>query len=252
MNPEQISRLDLCFAPTDHVVVTGAAHGIGRAVALRAAQQGLAVSAWDLNAEGLEALGAEVQETGGRLVSHVGDCSDLATVEAGLAAGISAFGPVSHLMHTASPATGTSLSFDEAITACIGGVRQLTDLWLEGETPSHAAMVVTVSVAGTHFGTGNPWYAAAKAGLAGYVRHLAAFRADEVRSNALAPGLIATPRVAQFADTDLGEQIVARVPVGRMGTADEMAWATLFLLSPMASYVHGTVLVADGGWTIAQ
>lgn len=252
MNPDQIARIDLGFAATDHLVVTGAAHGIGRAVALRAAQQGLAVSAWDLNADGLDSLAREVDGTGGRLLPQVGDCSDLAAVETALAAGIEAFGPVSHVMHTASPATGTSLSFDEAITACIGGVRQLTDLWLAGETPSHAAMVVTVSVAGTHFGTGNPWYAAAKAGLAGYVRHLAAFRADEVRSNALAPGLIETPRVGDFATTELGRQIVARVPYGRMGTADEMAWATLFLLSPLATYVHGTVLVADGGWTIAQ
>lgn len=252
MNLVQTDRIDLGFAPTDHLVVTGAAHGIGRAVAVRAAEQGLAVSAWDLNADGLESLGAQVREAGGRLRPHVGDCSDLATVEAALSASTDAFGPVSHIMHTASPATGTSLSFDEAITACIGGVRQLTDLWLEGETPTHAAMVVTVSVAGTHFGTGNPWYAAAKAGLAGYVRHLAAFRADEVRTNALAPGLIKTPRVEQFEGTELGQQIVSRVPFGRMGTPDEMAWATLFLLSPLASYVHGTVLVADGGWTIAQ
>lgn len=252
MNLVPTDRVALGFAATDHLVVTGAAHGIGRAVALRAAQQGLAVSAWDLNADGLESLATEVRETGGRLLPHVGDCSDLGTVETALAASISELGPVSHMMHTASPATGTTLSFDEAIAACIGGVRQLTDLWLEGETPEHAAMVVTVSVAGPHFGTANPWYSAAKAGLAGYVRHLAAFRAGEVRTNALAPGLIKTPCVEQFESTELGRQIVSRVPYGRMGTPDEMAWATLFLLSPLASYVHGTVLVADGGWTIAQ
>ena len=57
---------------------------------------------------------------------------------------------------------------------------------------------------------------------------------------------------AGFAASDLGQKILSRVPVHRLGTPDEISWAILFLLSPLASYINGVLLVADGGWTITQ
>ena len=85
-----------------------------------------------------------------------------------------------------------------------------------------------------------------------YVRHLAAHRASEFRSNGIAPGMTDTPRLAGFAESETGQRILGRIPLGRMGTADDMAWAILFLLSPLASYVNGVLLTVDGGWTITQ
>ena len=95
------------------------------------------------------------------------------------------------------------------------------------------------------------WYAATKAAATGYTRHLAVHRADRIRANAVAPGMVATPRSAGFADSEPLVRALARNPLGRMAEADEIAWTILFLLSPLASYVNGVLLVVDGGWTVA-
>jgi 3-oxoacyl-[acyl-carrier protein] reductase len=113
-------------------------------------------------------------------------------------------------------------------------------------------MVVTTSVAGNIVGTDSDWYSASKAGLMGYVRHLAAHRAPEFRSNGVAPGMTDTPRLAGFAASDTGKSVLAKNPLGRMATADDIAYATLFLLSPLAAYINGVFLPVDGGWTVTQ
>jgi NAD(P)-dependent dehydrogenase (short-subunit alcohol dehydrogenase family) len=124
--------------------------------------------------------------------------------------------------------------------------------WLDRDRPADCALVNVASVAGNLLGTAPDWYPASKAAIMGWTRHLASYRIADVRANAVAPGMTDTPRLAGFADSELGRRIVARVPVGRMGTADELAWPILFLLSPLASYVNGVLLTVDGGWTIAQ
>lgn len=96
------------------------------------------------------------------------------------------------------------------------------------------------------------WYPATKAAIMGYTRHLAAYRADVVRANAVAPGMTDTPRMAGFSDSDLGQRILSRIPLHRMATPDEIAWGILFLLSPLASYINGILLTVDGGWTVTQ
>jgi NAD(P)-dependent dehydrogenase (short-subunit alcohol dehydrogenase family) len=61
-----------------------------------------------------------------------------------------------------------------------------------------------------------------------------------------------TPRIAGFADSDMGRRVLARIPFGRMARPDEVAWAILFLLSPLASYINGVLLPVDGGWMVTQ
>ncbi len=86
----------------------------------------------------------------------------------------------------------------------------------------------------------------------GYVRHLAAHRAQEVRSNGVAPGMTDTPRLAGFAASETGRRVLEKLPIPRMATPDHIAYATLFLLSPLASYINGVFLPVDGGWTVTQ
>lgn len=245
-------RVDLGFSPGDTLLVTGAASGIGRAVSLRAARMGLRVSAWDLKAEPLARLAEEIEAAGGDVMTVVGDVSDEAAVQAGFRALAQTFGPARYLANNAGPPSSVPLDFDEAVRISVGSVRRMTEAWVAAGLPTGAAMVATTSVAGNLVGTESDWYSASKAGLMGYVRHLAAHRAREFRSNGVAPGMTDTPRLAGLADSETGQRILARIPLARMGSADDMAMAILFLLSPLAAYVNGVFLPVDGGWTVSQ
>ena len=239
--------LTLGFAPGDSLLVTGGGSGIGRAVALGALAAGLRVSAWDLRPDGLGELADQGVHT---VVCDVADAD--ARAEA-LAATTAALGGVPrYLVNNAGPSSQIPLDFDEAVRISVGSVRGLTQDWLDAGTPAGAAMVVTASVAGNRVGTESDWYSASKAAVMGYVRHLAAHHADRIRANGIGPGMTDTPRLAGFAESEMGHRILARVPLGRMGRPDEMAGPILFLLSPLASYVNGVFLPVDGGWTVTQ
>lgn len=125
-------------------------------------------------------------------------------------------------------------------------------MWLDRGRQDGAALVNVASVAGNVIGTAPDWYPAAKAGIMGYTRHLATYRIADVRANAVAPGMIDTPRLAGFTASEVGRRALGRIPLGRLGRPGEIAWAILFLLSPLASYINGVLLIADGGWTITQ
>jgi len=240
------------FADGDAILVTGAGSGIGRAMSVRAAELGLAVSGWDINPVGLDETAALVRGAGGRMHTWVGDVTDETAVGDGVTSAVAELGPIKLLHNNAGPPSSAKLGFDEAIVACIGSVRLVTDTWAATAPGEGAAMVVTSSVAGNLVGTDSNWYSASKAALAGYVRHLAAHRAKEFRSNAVAPGMTDTPRLAGFAASETGQHILAKVPLGRMASPDDIAYATLFLLSPLASYINGVYLPIDGGWTVTQ
>ncbi|WP_066941082.1 SDR family NAD(P)-dependent oxidoreductase [Microtetraspora fusca] len=240
------------FTPGDVVLVTGAGSGIGRATALRAAELGLRVAAWDLAADAVADTAARIAAAGGTAVAVRADVSEPDDVEAGFAATRSRLGAIRYLVNNAGPASSGEYEFDEAVRISLGSVRRMTDTWLAGHAADGAALVNVASVAGNIVGTASDWYCAAKAAIAGYTRHLAAYRSNEVRGNAVAPGMVDTPRLAGFAASDVGRRTLQRIPLGRMAQPDDIAYAILFLLSPLASYVNGTVLPIDGGWTVTQ
>lgn len=241
----------LGFSTTDVVVITGAASGIGRETALLAAQAGLQVCAWDLNTDGLAQLQMDGTERGLTIgIRHV-DISDATAVQDGMAAAAT-IGPVRYLVNNAGPSSLISASFMEALDLAVGSLHWVTEAWMHIKPPSGCSVVSTASVAGTSIGTASDWYCTAKAGIAGYTRHLAVTHPASLRANAVAPGLIDTPRMAAFAESDLGQKIISHVPLQRMGQAHEVASAIVFLLSPMASYINGVVLTVDGGWTVNQ
>lgn len=247
-----LNTVNLGFTPGDVIVVTGAASGIGRRLMVRAAQMGLAVSGWDLNKEGVEEVLDEVTASGGRGLALQADVSDPEQVRAAMEETTRELGPVKHLANNAGPASAVPIEFDDAMRASVGGVRLVTDTWLDTRPGPGATMCATASVAGNVVGTASDWYCAAKAGIAGYIKHLAAYRSEEARYTAVAPGMVDTPRLGSFAESEVGQRVLDRIPVHRMGDPDELAWLILFLLSPLASYVNGECVVADGGWTITQ
>lgn len=240
------------FTPGDAVVVTGAGSGIGRATARHAAELGLAVAAWDLNTDGVTETVRAIEADGGRAIALTADVTSDEQVADALDASAAALGEARYLVNNAGPASANDMPFERGLTISVGSMRRVATMWLERARPQDCALVNLASVAGNLIGTSPDWYPASKAAIMGYTRHLAAYRSDDVRSNAVAPGMTDTPRLAGFADSDLGHRILGRIPLHRMGTPDEIAWAILFLLSPLASYVNGILLTADGGWTVTQ
>jgi NAD(P)-dependent dehydrogenase (short-subunit alcohol dehydrogenase family) len=111
------------------------------------------------------------------------------------------------------------------------------------------ALVFVSSVAGLRAGSGSPSYDSSKAALFGLCRHVAREGASrQVRANVVVPGLIDTPiGRAASAQNPARDRAAARVPLGRQGTAWEIAYATVYLLSGESSYVTGQMLVVDGG-----
>lgn len=234
---------EMGFDHGDLVVVTGAGSGIGRATALLAAEAGLEVAAWDLNADTARQTAIEI----GGSADEV-DVTDAAQVAA-------AFGrlprPARYLVNNAGPASVSPVPFADGLVAAAGSMELVTRTWLATSPPAGAALVNIASVAGTLLGASPDWYAASKAAITGYTRHLAVALAGRVRANAVAPGMIATPRSAGFSQSEALMAALARNPLQRMGEPEEIAGAVVFLLSPLAGYVNGHLLVVDGGWTVA-
>jgi 3-oxoacyl-[acyl-carrier protein] reductase len=241
------------FARGDTVVVTGAGSGIGRAIAVQGAGLGLRVSAWDVVADAVARTVADITTAGGEAVAVVADVGNSDAVAAGFAATLDLSGGTPrYLVNNAGPASSGAMAFDDALAATAGSVHLVTDTWLRGGPPDGSAVVNIASVAGNFVGTDSAWYSAGKAAIVGYTRHLATRAAPRVRANAIAPGFIETPRMANFGETDLGRALIARNPMQRAGRPDDVASAVLFLLSPLAGYINGVLLPVDGGWMVTQ
>lgn len=249
MVPDQIW---LGFSRGDAVIVTGAASGIGKATAISAASVGLQVAAWDLDGDGAEATRRRILDAGGGCVAVRADVTDDSQVRAALDASEAGLGKARYLVNNAGPASAADIGFEEGLLAGVASVRRVTEAWLARQVPAESALVNVSSVAGNLIGTAPDWYPATKAAIMGYTRHLATYRYQQVRANAVAPGMTDTPRLAGFTASEIGQRALQRIPAGRLAGPDEIAWAILFLLSPLASYVNGALLVVDGGWTVTQ
>lgn len=231
-------------------LVTGAASGIGWATALRCAEVGLRVAAWDVDQGGLDALAAAIDEQGGIASTAVVDVFDDAAIDAAFAAIESAWGPVRHLVNNAGPRSVDPYAFRDGIERAVGSMEAMIARFLAGGRGDGASVVNVSSVAGNYTGASPTWYPTAKAAIAGLTRALAWQDGGRCRFNAVAPSLVATPRMTSYMESDVGKRWAEANPLGRWADGDDVARAILFLLSPFAGYVNGVLLPVDGGQTL--
>lgn len=236
-------------------MVTGAGSGMGRAAALAMARAGARVLLVGRRAEPLEAVAAEIAALGGKAIAYPADVSQRAGVRAAVDAAVKEFGALNLAFNNAGghgdPASIEQVGEDEedyyidlnfrAVYWCVK--YQVAQMRLQGG----GAIVNNASIFGLKGMGGIAYYAASKFAVVGLTKSVALeCAADGIRINAVAPGGTETPNFLRVMNGD-AHAMDAMVPMGRIGQPDEVADAVVWLLSPQAGYVTGSVLSIDGG-----
>jgi len=235
-------------------LVTGGTRGIGRAISQRLAKDGFQVAANFAGNE--EAAGKCATELGIKVYKW--DVGDYDACAAGLASIQKDLGPVEILVNNAGITRDATLhrmtrqQWDDVIRTDLTSAFNLCRLTIEGMRERNFGRIVNISsINGQKGQVGQVNYSAAKAGLIGFTKALAQENAKKgVTVNVICPGYIDTEMVAAVPEKVL-EGIVASIPVGRLGKADEIAACVSFLAGQEAGFITGATLTANGGQYIA-
>lgn len=236
-------------------LVTGGSRGIGRAIALRLAEEGAKVAInYAGNQTAAEEVKAIIEQHGGTAMIVQTDVSDSTAVAEMVARVHEELGGLDILVNNAGITRDTLLvrmkdeDFDAVINTNLKGIYACTKAAAKFMTKQRSGRIVNLSsVVGEIGNIGQTNYAAAKAGVIGFSKAAAKeFAARHVTVNVVAPGFIDTDMTAVLKDS-IREKLIEGIPLGALGKPEHVADAVLFLVSDAASYITGQVLNVDGG-----
>ena len=237
--------------------ITGGATGIGRATALQLAAQGARVVVADFNRVAADATAADCVSAGGDAMAVTVDVRHDGDLEAGVAQTVRSYGRLDIALNSAGiggPEVRTAeyqaADWDLVIDVNLTGVWRSMRHEISAMLATGGGVIVNVaSVAGLNGFPRHPAYAASKHGVVGLTKTAALeYGRKGIRINAICPGFTLTPMVQQMLDAGLAQDDLAqRVPLGRLGTPEEIAATVLYLCSSASAFMLGHALAIDGG-----
>jgi len=242
-------------------IVTGAARGIGEGIALKLAEHGAHIAftyVSDSSAAKAKALEDKLTANGVKAKAYKSDAADYAASEALVNDILKEFGAIDVCVNNAGISKDnlllrmTPAQWDEVMNINLKSVYNMTKQVIKPMMKARKGSIVNMSsIIGIRGNAGQSSYAASKAGIIGFTKSIAAeLGSRNIRCNAIAPGFIETDMTDYLKDGNASKSFLDKIPLGRFGTAEEIANTTLFLASDMSSYLTGQVISVCGGLNI--
>jgi 3-oxoacyl-[acyl-carrier protein] reductase len=242
-------------------IVTGAARGIGEAIAIKLAEHGAHIAftyVSDSSAEKATALESRLSAMGVRAKSWKSNAGDFAQSEQFVTEVLKEFGTVDICVNNAGISKDNLLlrmtpdQWDEVMDINLKSVFNMTKQVIRPMMKAKKGSIINMSsIIGIRGNAGQSSYAASKAGIIGFTKSIALeLGSRNIRCNAIAPGFIETDMTHYLKDGDASKAFLEKIPLGRFGSAEEVGNATLFLASDLSSYITGQVISTCGGLNI--
>ncbi len=240
------------------VIVTGGARGIGEGIALKLAEHGAHVAfSYVSESSAAKALDLEskLNAMGVKAKAYRSNTGDFAAAEVFVNEVMKEFGSIDVCVNNAGISKDNLLlrmtedQWDDVISINLKGVFNMTKQVIKPMMKAKRGSIINMSsVIGLMGNAGQSSYAASKAGMLGFTKSIAKeLGSRNIRCNAIAPGFVETDMTGYLKEGEAADKYRAGIPLGRFGTAEDIANATLFLASDLSAYITGQVLGVDGG-----